>query len=74
MLRDSQATLATERSSIPIHSHLHELKIQLEDIEAAKTNAIKERNIIENELNDLKCQVDFQTFMLEINFFFSLKF
>uniref|UniRef100_A0AC34R191 Unconventional myosin-XVIIIa n=1 Tax=Panagrolaimus sp. JU765 TaxID=591449 RepID=A0AC34R191_9BILA len=58
LLRDSQAMLAAERSAVPVHSHLHQLKLQLEDIEAAKTNAIKEKINVENELNDLKCQFD----------------
>uniref|UniRef100_A0AC34FAZ7 Uncharacterized protein n=1 Tax=Panagrolaimus sp. ES5 TaxID=591445 RepID=A0AC34FAZ7_9BILA len=58
LLRDAQAVIAAERKSVPGQSHLRQLKIELEDAEAAKANALKEKTTLENELNELRCQLE----------------
>uniref|UniRef100_A0A915E5W1 Uncharacterized protein n=1 Tax=Ditylenchus dipsaci TaxID=166011 RepID=A0A915E5W1_9BILA len=58
LYRDTQTLLAHERESAPNQSVVRQLKEQLEDVEAAKLSALKSRHSLENELADLRAQLD----------------
>uniref|UniRef100_A0A7E4ZSW7 Myosin-XVIIIa n=1 Tax=Panagrellus redivivus TaxID=6233 RepID=A0A7E4ZSW7_PANRE len=61
LYRDLQAQLNMEKRNVPVHSHFRQLKLELEDAEAAKASAIKERNSLENEVSELRCQLEMMT-------------
>ncbi|KAH7731033.1 Myosin head [Aphelenchoides avenae] len=62
LLRDAQTALyAHERENAPSHSIIRQLKEQLEDAEAAKLGAVKGRHSLENEIAELRNQLDATT-------------
>lgn len=62
LLRDTQSVLAHERETAPNQSVVRQLKEQLEDADAARLQALKSRHSMENEILDLRNEVNFMIF------------